>query len=86
LGNKIDCESEERQVSSEEAIQWCQKKNFPYFETSAKDSTNLETSFNVIIQKAFDQQNTNDDVDEYDNFTNSKVENFEIKNNETCVC
>lgn len=44
LGNKED--SPERQVSDDEAREWCARNNdMPYFETSAMTSKNVETAF-----------------------------------------
>jgi Ras-related protein Rab-7A len=51
LGNKIDLES--RQVSSKQAQSWCNSVgNIPYYETSAKNATNVEEAFQDIGQKA----------------------------------
>eukprot|EP01097_Dermamoeba_algensis_P002353 TRINITY_DN1931_c0_g1_i1.p1 TRINITY_DN1931_c0_g1~~TRINITY_DN1931_c0_g1_i1.p1 ORF type:complete len:118 (-),score=31.61 TRINITY_DN1931_c0_g1_i1:305-658(-) len=46
LGNKVDL-AQDRVVSSKLAESWCTThgNNIPYFETSAKDSTNVEQSF-----------------------------------------
>lgn len=43
LGNKEDVPG--RQVSEEEAREWCARFNMPYFETSAKTSKNVEAAF-----------------------------------------
>lgn len=49
LGNKIDIN--ERQVSTEEAQAWCRDNgDYPYFETSAKDATNVAV---VAFEEAF---------------------------------
>ena len=56
LGNKADKDpntnnnagtmEEQRQVSSQQAREWCQSNgNIPYFETSAKTALNVENSF-----------------------------------------
>merc|ERR1719231_1217985 len=51
LGNKIDLEG--RAISQKRAMAWCQTKNgIPYFETSAKDSTNVEQAFQTIAKNA----------------------------------
>ncbi|MEW5305435.1 MAG: hypothetical protein WDW38_010465 [Sanguina aurantia] len=54
LGNKIDVEGgSTRQVSEKKAKQWCASKgNIPYFETSAKEDTNVETAFTCIARNA----------------------------------
>ncbi|XP_030642155.1 ras-related protein Rab-9A [Chanos chanos] len=50
LGNKVDVT--ERQVSAEEAQQWCRENgNFPYFETSAKDATNVSNAFEEAVRR-----------------------------------
>ena len=49
LGNKIDIDESKRQISKKRALQWCEQKgNIPYFETSAKESTNIELAFQDI--------------------------------------
>ena len=55
LGNKSDLEN--RQVSTSKAQNWCELKNFPYFETSAKETTNMEQAFNKIAKDALAMQN-----------------------------
>uniref|UniRef100_A0A668T8N1 RAB7A, member RAS oncogene family n=1 Tax=Oreochromis aureus TaxID=47969 RepID=A0A668T8N1_OREAU len=44
------------QVTTKRAQAWCQSKNnIPYFETSAKDATNLEQAFQTIACNALKQ-------------------------------
>ncbi|MEQ2282812.1 Ras- protein Rab-9A [Ameca splendens] len=51
LGNKVDVT--QRQVSSEEARLWCQENgDYPYFETSAKDATNVAVAFEEAVHRA----------------------------------
>ncbi|XP_021735564.1 ras-related protein RABG3d [Chenopodium quinoa] len=54
LGNKIDVDGgNSRVVSSKKAKAWCASKgNIPYFETSAKDGTNVEAAFQCIAKNA----------------------------------
>ncbi|KAL7727822.1 hypothetical protein ACLKA6_019758 [Drosophila palustris] len=52
LGNKVDLDN--RNVSREEAEQWCKIHNIPYFETSAKDGSSLQEAFKTMAQKAFE--------------------------------
>eukprot|EP00041_Stephanoeca_diplocostata_P006925 m.95883 g.95883 ORF g.95883 m.95883 type:complete len:207 (-) comp16621_c1_seq1:358-978(-) len=55
LGNKIDLDG--RAISQKRAMTWCQAKNsIPYFETSAKDSTNVEQAFQLIAKNALQQE------------------------------
>ncbi|XP_075896237.1 ras-related protein Rab-9A [Nelusetta ayraudi] len=50
LGNKVDVT--ERQVTAEEAQQWCQENGgFPYYETSAKDATNVAVAFEEAVRR-----------------------------------
>ncbi|KAJ3591712.1 hypothetical protein NHX12_006844 [Muraenolepis orangiensis] len=50
LGNKVDVT--ERQVSAEDARQWCQENgNHPYYETSAKDDTNVAAAFEEAVRR-----------------------------------
>ena len=52
LGNKID-QAEQRAVQSKTAQSWCSSRNaLPYFETSAKDATNVEQAFFMAAQAA----------------------------------
>ena len=49
LGNKADLKN--REVSLNRVHLWCQSKNdIPYFETSAKDSTNVDQAFELLIK------------------------------------
>jgi len=59
LGNKVDLES--RVVPQKRALAWCQAKgNIPYFETSAKEATNVEQAFQVIARNALKQESEED--------------------------
>ena len=50
IGNKVDVDG--RQVNAEEAKQWCANNgDLPYFETSAKDSTNVELAFLAAVKR-----------------------------------
>lgn len=50
LGNKLDVT--ERQVSTEEAQQWClENGNYSYYETSAKDATNVAVAFEEAVRR-----------------------------------
>ncbi|KAK2908887.1 hypothetical protein Q8A67_004724 [Cirrhinus molitorella] len=55
LGNKIDVT--ERQVSIEEAQRWCQENGgYPYFETSAKDATNVSAAFEEAVRRVLSSE------------------------------
>jgi Ras-related protein Rab-7A len=56
LGNKSDLSSTSRQVSIETAQAWCATKgNISFFETSAKDSSNIDQAFSTIAKLALDR-------------------------------
>jgi len=45
------------QVSEKKAKAWCMSKgNIPYFETSAKDGTNVEEAFQCIAKNAIQNE------------------------------
>lgn len=57
LGNKVDQGSEKRMVPQKRAQAYCQSRgNMPYFETSAKEATNVEQAFDVIARNALAQE------------------------------
>ncbi|XP_061663765.1 ras-related protein Rab-9A-like [Syngnathoides biaculeatus] len=50
LGNKVDVD--ERQVSAEEARRWCSDNGgLAYFETSAKEATNVASAFEEAVHQ-----------------------------------
>lgn len=54
LGNKVDME-EERVVHEDDAKSWCQMNGqLPYFETSAKDNTNVDLAFSSSVKRHFE--------------------------------
>lgn len=59
LGNKTDIK--ERQVSTEEAQAWCKDNgDYPYFETSAKDSTNVAAAFEEAVRRILATEDRSD--------------------------
>jgi len=52
LGNKVD-QADQRAVQTKTAQAWCAShNNIPYYETSAKDATNVETAFLTAARAA----------------------------------
>lgn len=83
LGNKIDLEG--RAISQKRAMSWCQGKNgIPYFETSAKDSTNVEQAFQTIAKNALQQEA---DVEMYNEFPDPiKITQDSGAKSDGCAC
>jgi GTPase SAR1 family protein len=52
IANKSDM-GEEREVSTEEIAEKAKELKVEYYETSAKDNTNIDEAFEVIITKVF---------------------------------
>ena len=48
--NKIDVEAEGKEDWRERSREWSQKKNYSFFECSAKTSDNLECAFKKMVQ------------------------------------
>ncbi|MGH0160489.1 UNVERIFIED_CONTAM: hypothetical protein FKN15_057562 [Acipenser sinensis] len=53
LGNKIDLN--DRQVSSNDASSWCEDRNLPYLEVSARDNINVDQAFHTVARHALIQ-------------------------------
>ncbi|XP_041460458.1 ras-related protein Rab-9A-like [Lytechinus variegatus] len=61
LGNKVDVESEKRQVGVDEAKQWCADNGgVPYYETSAKTAVNVEEAFIAAVRRVVELDRKND--------------------------
>ncbi|KAG4301793.1 hypothetical protein PCANB_001981 [Pneumocystis canis] len=61
LGNKIDLEESKREVPQKRAATFCQSLgDIPYFETSAKDNTNVDQAFEFIAKIALCSGNENE--------------------------
>ena len=62
LGNKCDKEGE-RKVPDNKIRAYCDTKNhLPYFETSAKDSTNVDKAFEEVARLAFKRSSKEDEI------------------------
>ncbi|BFU24083.1 Rab family GTPase [Entamoeba histolytica HM-1:IMSS-B] len=50
VGNKIDCEPNKREVSQEQAREWCKLNGHKYFETSAMNAENVTDLFTTLAE------------------------------------
>lgn len=61
IGNKAD--KTERNVPDSKIKQYCEtKNNMPYFETSAKENTNVEQAFEEVAKLAFKRNSKEDEM------------------------
>lgn len=76
------------QVSTKRAQQWCQNKNgLPYFETSAKDATNVEQAFKTIARNALAQESDVELPEFPDQITlNDRSMENRSSSNDNCAC
>ncbi|XP_015917260.1 ras-related protein rab7 [Parasteatoda tepidariorum] len=84
IGNKIDLEN--RAITTKRGQSWCQSKNdIPFFETSAKDSINVEQAFQAVAMKALAQEQ---DAELFNDFPDQiKLTNNENKSkSDNCAC
>ncbi|KAK7604809.1 hypothetical protein V9T40_005995 [Parthenolecanium corni] len=86
LGNKIDLGN--AAVPSKRAERWCQSKNnIPYFETSAKDATNVEQAFQAIAKNALAQESEQDLYNEFPDQIKLTGDSNRFNNNDAgCSC
>lgn len=57
VGNKLDMQDENRQVSTISLQRFCQENgNMPFIETSAKNNTNVELAFSKLAEQAIKRQ------------------------------
>jgi len=65
LGNKVDVEGR-RAIPAKRAMAFCQSKGgLPYFETSAKEATNVDQAFEAIARQALAQEEAGDYNDNF---------------------
>lgn len=74
LGNKIDVP--EREVTKEEAQEWCEAHGLPYYETSAKNSTNVDTAFEAVARRLRELESHQDTVKK------TTIETVKLKDND----
>ena len=82
IGNKIDLK-DKRQITFEEVDKFCLDYNLPYFECSAKDSTNIDKCIIFLVEKVF-QDLSCDDVLCRDSFNINDTKNNKIKRKNCC--
>ena len=71
LGNKVDVDN--RVVNEEMVRDWCnQNGQCPYFETSAKDSTNVDTAFKAAVERLKDLEEQMEDRPQHGNTVDLK--------------
>ena len=84
LGNKIDMGDEKRMVSQKKAEAYCQNRGqMPYFETSAKESVNVEQAFEVIAKNALLQEEADND---YSGDFNGPIDITINEREDGCAC
>lgn len=54
VGNKVDLAETSRAVSTDEATQYAQDSQMMFFETSALDSTNVESAFKTVFERIYE--------------------------------
>ncbi|KKA27033.1 hypothetical protein TD95_004346 [Thielaviopsis punctulata] len=83
LGNKIDVDESKRVISNKRASAFCQSKGgIPYFETSAKEATNVEQAFEVIARNALAQEESEEYSGDFQDPINIHIEN----DRDGCAC
>ena len=83
VGNKCDLE-EDRKVQIEEGEDLARDKRMKFIETSAKDSTNVKTAFNIMIEDVKEYMKNNPEKPKIDNaeksvFNNPEKDEIKIK-------
>mmetsp|Transcript_30680 Transcript_30680/g.57325 ORF Transcript_30680/g.57325 Transcript_30680/m.57325 type:complete len:208 (-) Transcript_30680:369-992(-) len=62
LGNKIDL-AHKREVSDTKLEDWCERRgNLPHFETSAKDTINVDQAFETVARQAIQYEANNKEL------------------------
>lgn len=73
VGNKIDLASD-RVVSTDDGKAFAEKYQVPFIETSAKDTTNVDTAFTEIIRAIYEHK-----IHSSPDFTNEPQENVSLE-------
>ena len=53
IGNKVDVGAS-RVVGTQQASDWCSQLGMPYYETSARDLTNVDAAFEAVVRRVRD--------------------------------
>ena len=86
IGNKLDLK-DERIVTIDVAKQFAEKNNLKYIETSAKDGTNINESFQAIIDLLFDGKSSEEILHEFtkqDSSLSVVDDSMEVKKKKSC--
>ena len=86
IGNKLDLK-DERIVTIDVAKQFAEKNNLKYIETSAKDGTNINESFQAIIDLLFDGKSSEEILHEFtkqDSSLSVVDDTMEVKKKKAC--
>ena len=86
IGNKLDLK-DERIVTIDVAKQFAEKNNLKYIETSAKDGTNINESFQAIIDLLFDGKSSEEILNEFtkqDSSLSVVDDTMEVKKKKAC--
>ena len=86
IGNKLDLK-DERIVAIDVAKQFAEKNNLKYIETSAKDGTNINESFQAIIDLLFDGKSSEEILHEFtkqDSSLSVVDDSMEVKKKKAC--
>ena len=86
IGNKLDLK-DERIVAIDVAKQFAEKNNLKYIETSAKDGTNINESFQAIIDLLFDGKSSEEILHEFtkqDSSLSVVDDTMEVKKKKAC--
>ena len=85
LGNKIDLINE-IQVEQQQATNMAEKHNIPYFQTSAKDATNLDIAFKQLLTSILNNEDLQDKIDFNRNIRLEDVRRNQIKRGSKAGC
>ena len=85
LGNKIDLIND-LEVSQEEATELAEKNNIKYVQTSAKDATNLDMAFKMLLTNIMTNKNLEKKIDYRHNAPHGTKRILSKKSSFCCSC